>query len=404
MKFQYQAKQRNGEATSGEIDAASAAEARQRLRSQGLFVTSLTSNAGPMRRTAHRSPGFLARVSKADLVMMMSQLTIMCQSGVDLAESLHNLADQCPKPALKTVLAQLDADVSGGSSFSEALRKHPQVFDDTFVAGIAAGEQTGAITQVLERLTYLVRGDMRLHSTVWSMLMYPIVLFAVTFVVLNALVFFVLPQFATVFESLEKPVPPITQFLLNLGAFMRGNVVLVAGGFIAMVVGLYYGRQTNVVRRYWDYATLNFALVRNSTRAISTGRTFRLLGTMLMSGVPLVDSIRLCRSAVKNRLFREVFEKVERDVLHGEGMGKTLLATHFLPTGAAQMVVTAERSGKMGEVLKNVGEYFEDEGERHLRDLIKIAEPAVIVFLGVVVAGIVLSIMLPLLDVSTGSY
>jgi type II secretory pathway component PulF len=185
---------------------------------------------------------------------------------------------------------------------------------------------------------------------------------------------------------------------------MRGNVMLVIGGFVGTVAGLYYGRQTDLVRRYWDYATLNFAVVRSSTRAISTGRTFRLLGTMLMSGVPLVDSIRLCRSAVKNRLFREMFEKVEHDVLHGEGLGKTLLATHFLPIGAAQMVVTAERSGKMGEVLKNVGEYFEDEGERHLRDLIKIAEPAVIVFLGVVVAGIVLSIMLPLLDVSTGSH
>ncbi len=116
-----------------------------------------------------------------------------------------------------------------------------------------------------------------------------------------------------------------------------------------------------------------------------------MLGTMLISGVPLVDGLRLCRSASKNSHFRTLFEQVEHQVLLGEGLGATLLAARFLPPGAAQMVATAERSGSMGEVIKNVGEYYEDIGERHLRDLVKILEPAVIVFLGVIVAGIVLS-------------
>lgn len=127
-----------------------------------------------------------------------------------------------------------------------------------------------------------------------------------------------------------------------------------------------------------------------------------MLGTMLISGVPLVDGLRLCRSASKNGHFRKLFEQVEREVLLGEGLGATLLSARFLPPGAAQMVATAERSGSMGEVIKNVGEYYEDVGERHLRDLVKILEPAVIVFLGVIVAGIVLSMVLPMLDVSTG--
>jgi type II secretory pathway component PulF len=406
MTFRYQARKRDGGTTTGEIEASSQAEARQQIRSQGLFLTALSpirgGEAGP--RAQLGGSTLFGGVAKTDIVLAMSQLTIMCQSGVDLAEALHNIADQCPRPALRAVLERVDADVSSGTSFSESLRKHPQVFDETFLAGIAAGEQTGSIPQVLERLTHLMRNDMRMRSTVWSMLMYPIVLCSVTFIVLNVLIFFVLPQFATVFEDLEKPVPFITQVLLDLGKFVRSHLLLVLGGIGGSAVGLYLGRNAPVVRRTWDYATLHVAVVRNATRALLTGRVFRLLGTMLSSGVPLVDGIRLCRRAAKNSLFHELFEQVERDVLHGEGLGRPLMNASFLPSGAAQMVATAERSGKMGEVLKTVGEYFEDEGERCLRDLIKLAEPAVIVFMGVVVGGIVMSIMIPMLDVSTSSH
>lgn len=404
MKFHYQAKSSAGEPTAGEIDAASIADARQQLRARGLFVSKLAPAGLAGRSQAMGSSlRMFGRVKKNDLVMMLSQLTIMCQSGIDLAEALRNVADQCTKPAFRTVLEQVHSDVSSGSSLSEALRKHPRVFDEMFVAGIASGEQAGTITQVLERLTYLLRGDLRLQSTVWSMLMYPMVLSGVTFLVLNALVFFVLPQFATVFESLEKPVPPLTKFLLNIGTFVRGHLVLVLGTIFTTAIAAFMSRNTKAVRRAWDHTTLNLALVKTATRALLTGRTFRMLGTMLMSGVPLVDGIRLCRSASRNQFFRELFMKVEADVLNGEGLGRTLLAAPFLPAGAAQMVATAEKSGKMGEVIKNVGEYYEDQGENALRNLVKVAEPAVIVFLGIFVAGIVLSIVLPMLDVSTTS-
>jgi type II secretory pathway component PulF len=223
-------------------------------------------------------------------------------------------------------------------------------------------------------------------------------------VVLNALVFFVLPQFSKVFAELDQPAPPLTQYLLGVGDFVRGNWLLVVAAMLGPPAAAYALRNVEWVRRCWDYATLNFAIVKSATRSLCTGRTFRLLGTMLLSGVPLVDAIRLCRTACRNRLFRELFHRVETDVLHGEGVGRTLLASPFLPPGAAQMVATAERTGKLGEVLKMVGEYFEDEGERHLREVVKLLEPAVIVTLGVLVAGVALSVILPLLDVSSMSH
>lgn len=181
-------------------------------------------------------------------------------------------------------------------------------------------------------------------------------------------------------------------------------MILILSAAMASVVAAYFARNLPVVANLRDSAALNLAVTKHATRAIATGRAFRLLGTMLLSGVQLVDGIRLCRSASRNRLFRELFAKVEQDMLRGEGIGKTLLEAKFLPSGAARMVMTAERSGNLGAVLQSVGEYFEDEGERHVRNLVKVLEPAVIVFLGVIVAMVVLSVVLPLLDVSTISH
>lgn len=405
MKFDYRAKDRTGKLCEGHLDADSSADARRRLRDQGLFVLALDSAKRSGARSKSRSAGRARgrRVKPADIVMFMSQLTIMCQSGVDLAEAIRNVAQQCPRPALRAVLEVVYQDVSNGASFSAALARHPLAFDETFVAGIAAGEHSGAIIDVLQRLTHLMRSEMRLRSGVWSMLMYPIVLCGVTGLVLTVMVFFVLPQFAKVFEDLDRTPPAMTQLLLGAAQFAREHVVALAVVAAGLAAVAYRLRSAAAVRRYLDHASLNLALLRNATRALATGRAFRLLGTMLQAGVPLLEGLQLSGAAARNQLFRALFAKLEHEVLQGQGVGEVLLASPFLPEGAAHMVATAERTGNLGTVLQSVGEYFEDEGERHVRDLVKVLEPAVIIFLGVIVAVVVLSVVLPLLDVSTMS-
>jgi type II secretory pathway component PulF len=338
-----------------------------------------------------------------DALMLISQLTIMSQAGVDIAEALRTVAAQTKKPAVKQVLTRVSAEVEGGLSLADALLRH-RALDETIIASISAGEQAGALVTVLERVTQLLRNDMRLQSTVWSMLTYPLVLCCVTAMVISALIFFVLPQFAQVFRDIGKPPPPLTQVLLGIGEGVRNHLLLVlagAGGVIAAGLCVYF---TEAARQWFDRLVLHVYAVRRASRALFAGRTFRLLGTMLQTGIPLLDSIRLCRTAAGNLVFRRALELVERDVLQGKGLGGTLLTFEFLPDGAAQMISTAERTGKLGQVLQTVGEYYEDEGERALRDLIKVLEPAIIVGLGGLVAMVVLSVMLPLLDVSTMSH
>lgn len=414
MQFQYRAKDRQGKFVDGQFEGDSALVVRQRLRSQGLFalsVVALQSRSSAPKvlskkvsiNASHFATAKLPRVKTSDLIIALSQLSIMCQSGDDLAEALNTVANQCPVPRLQRVLLETYQDVSQGLKFSAALAKHPSVFNESMVAALAAGEQAGRIVDVLERTTRMMRKDQNLRSSMMAMLMYPAVLCAITSVVICSMLFFVLPQFATIFRDMDRAVPPLTSILLSLGSGLRENwiaIALVAG---TIVVSGFSARKHPRVQRVFDHALLNALIIKGSIRALITGRVFRLLGTMLENGVPLLDSIRLCRKATRNSLFQEMFEKVEHEILQGEGMSQTLVDATFLPAGAAHMISTGERTGKLPAVLQSVGEYFEDEGERRLRTLVKMLEPAIIIGLGGVVAVVVLSIILPLLDVTTAS-
>ena len=418
MKFQYLAKDQSGKSFNGHFEGESALVVRQKLRTQGLFAMSVVpieARSNTVQKFLNKPSTNLAasqreslfpkssHVKTSDLIVALSQLSIMCQSGDDLAEALKTVANQCSVPSLRTVLLATYQDVAQGTKFSVALTKHPKVFNESMVAALAAGEQAGRVVDVLERTTRMLRKDQNLRSTVASMLMYPAVLCSITLVVICSMLFFVLPQFATIFRDMDKPVPPLTGFLLAIGEGLRNHWIVIAitvGWLIALGVMF---RKHPRVRRTFDFAILNLHIVKDSMRALVAGRTFRLLGTMLENGVPLLESVRLCRKASGNRLVQEMFENVEQEILQGEGMSQSLLNATFLPSGAAHMISTGERTGKLSVVLQSVGEYFEDEGERRLRTLVKMLEPAIIIGLGGVVAVVVLSIILPLLDVTTAS-
>ncbi len=401
MRLGYQAKDRNGMRTAGEIEAASVADGRAQLRRQGLFLIAIEPIGERARGSLAGPAGSGRRVRTGDLVTWMSQLTIMCQSGVTLADALQHLAESTRSPGLRAIAQALNLDVANGNSLSQAMRKHPHVFQETFVAGIAAGEQSGNIVQVLERLSDLLRNEKRLRSSIWAMLTYPMFLCGVMVAVLVALVFFVLPQFGKVFAGFGRPAPPITQLLLDVGEFSRTNAVAIAGASLLVTcIGLYAVRLP-IARRAWDHLAMNALVLRNATRTLASGRSFFLLGTMLQSGVPLLECLRLCRSAARNLLFQNLFDRMEHDLIHGNGISNSLLAAEFLPSGAAQMIATAERNGRLGQVLITVGQHFEEEGENSVRNIVKLAEPTLIVTLGLLVAVVVLSVMLPLFDAST---
>ncbi|MGQ9574688.1 MAG: type II secretion system F family protein [Thermoguttaceae bacterium] len=400
MQYAYTARSKSGEPATGVLAADSPAQAHRQLRQQGLFVISV-SEAG---RGAGRTAGGISRrrrVSCKDLLAFTSQLAIMSKAGIDVAGALHTLQRQCPSPTLKAALESVYQDVVGGKAFSAALHNHAEVFGSAYVASVAAGEASGRLPEVLSRLAATQRKQLRLRSARRALLAYPIVLCLVAGLVVIGLMLFVLPQFAGVFAQFDMNLPAITYWLLALSEELQRRswlwlaLVVLAG---AALVGL---RSHPAGQRLLDRFLLNAALVRGVVRPLLTGRTFGLLGIMIESGVPLVEGLRLTRFSVRNSVFRGLFEKLEQDVTNGRGLSEALAAAPFIPSGAAEMIATAERTGSLGSVAQVIGEYYEEEAETRLRELTTLIEPLIIVAMGLVVACIVLAVMLPMFDFAT---
>jgi type II secretory pathway component PulF len=325
----------------------------------------------------------------------------MTKSGVDLASAFESLAQQSSNERVRKVLSRIHEDVTGGKAVSEAMRLQSDVFGDAYVASVAAGEAAGQLPEVLGRLADLQRSEIRNRATIRALLAYPILLATVSSSVVTCLVLFVLPRFQSIFEQFEVPLPAITQVLVAVSDVVR-HFTWIWGPLLAVAIGgLIASRFTPGGRRWWDRALLNTVLIRDITRAFYIGRTFRLLGLMIESGVPLLEGLQLTRNAVRNSLYRELFKELEEAILNGRGLAASLIKAGFVPPVAAEMVLTAERTGTLGMVTELMGAHYEEEGESRLREFATILEPLIIVTMGVIVATIVVSVMLPMFDIAT---
>lgn len=401
MQFAYTAKTNAGEIQTGQMTAADVEDVKRSLREQNLFLIDVQKDSGDSLLTSLLESHERAKISKRDLLSITTQLAIMTRSGVDLASAFESLSQQSRHPHLRTVLGHVHRDLTGGKSVSEAMRAQAAVFGEAYVASVAAGEAAGKVPEVLSRLAQLQRTEIRIRGTIRTLLAYPILLTGVSLLVMGGLVGFVLPQFEGIFSQFDLPLPALTQWVVAASAVLRERawIWMPILGFAAVAVIVSVRMESG--RRWWDKAMLNMVIVRDITRAFYIGRTFRLLGLMIESGVPLLESLRLTRSAVRNSLYRDLFNELEDAILNGRGLANSLIAAGFVPPVAAEMVLTAERTGTLATVTQLMGEHYEEEGETKLRELATVLEPIIIVVMGVVVATLVLSVMLPMFDIAT---
>jgi type II secretory pathway component PulF len=401
MQFVYTAKSKLGDIQSGHITAADIEAAKRALREQSLFPIDIRKKAANSPFKALLGWRDRSALSKRDLLSVTTQLAIMTRSGVDLASAFHSLSNQCSNPALRKILGQVHKDVTGGKSISDAMQAQAAVFGDAYVASVAAGEAAGKLPEVLGRLAQFQRTEMRMQATVRTLLAYPIVLTGVSSLVVIGLVTFVLPKFVDIFDQFEVSLPAITQVVVAVSDVLQRHILIWLPLLLAAIVGLIASRNMDAGRKKWDYAMLNVPVLRDITRAFYIGRTFRLLGLMIESGVPLLEGLRLTRNSVRNVLYRKLFDELEESILNGRGLATSLINAGFVPAVAAEMVLTAERTGTLGMVTELMGEHYEEEGESKLRELATILEPLIIVAMGVVVATIVMAVMLPMFDIAT---
>lgn len=341
------------------------------------------------------------KVKKRDLLAATMELAIMARAGVDLGTALNSLAKQARSSQLREVFREVHDDVSAGVAISKALSRQKYVFGDTYVATVAAGEASGRLSEALDRLAELQRGSMRLRNTLRTLLGYPALLTLVSALVLAGMVFFVLPQFADIFNDFDVTLPLLTQILMAGANELRHRIWLWGPLGVSLPVAGTMFLRSDKGRQVFDRAIISLRLIRDVTRPILVGRTFRLLGTMLDSGVPVAEALPLVRSSVHNGLIKQAFLQVEDGVLKGRGMAEGFLTAEVIPETVGEMVATAERTGSLGAVAHLIGEYLEEEGESRLRTLVAMLEPGIIIVMGVLVAIVVLAVMLPMFNLAT---
>jgi type II secretory pathway component PulF len=344
------------------------------------------------------------RVPKHEIAEMTAQLAIMTQSGLDLSSALSSLAAQCERPALAVVLNDINDLVQSGNTLSESLKLFPEVFDGAYVATVAAAEASGRMAQVLKQLAEMQRHELQLRQTIKGLLTYPLLLTLISGSVISILVVFVLPRFAEIFSQYEVALPIVTRMMLGVASEMKARWWLwlpAIGGTIFGVVAWRFSAQG---RRRVDAWALNLAVVRNVTRPLFTGRICTLLGLLLQSGVPLLEGLRLCRQAVGNCVFQDLLADVCDSVLNGHGMGSALQDATIVPQSAREMLTTGERTGNLAEVARLLGSYYEQEAESRMKQVVRLSEPLITVVMGGIVAVVVLSVMLPIFDLSTAAH
>ena len=340
-------------------------------------------------------------ISQRELVEITSQLAIMTRTGIDLVTAMESLAKQARRPGPRKVLRSIHRDLVAGKTFSETLAKFDNIFSSTYRASVTAGEASGKMWQVLAQLSTFLRGELKLRNTLKSVASYPLILATISILVVAALVFFVLPQFATIFEQFETPLPWITQALLAVSAELKGRWWLwVPSGSLTVGALFAYFCTSNGKRQFHGFL-LKAPLLKSITQPILIGRTCRLLGLMLESGVSLLESLELARNSVSNVLYQNMFSELSESVSNGHGMGTVLRDSGIVPDSAAEMLTTGEKSGELATVASLIGEYFEEDGEERLRGSVAILEPAIAVVMGLIVATVVMSVALPMFDLAS---
>jgi len=338
--------------------------------------------------------------SRKELPAFTSQMAILLESGTPVTDSLEAIEKQMTCPHSQSLDRRLRQDVEEGKTLADAVRDFPCVFDPIYGSMIAAGETCGNLPAILRRLSDISRQSSRIRHKVISAMIYPALLTTVATVVMGVLVFFVLPRFSEIFEEMKVQLPASTKAMISLSNFVRTHVlisIMLVGSLITALILLLRSEKG---RRFRQRIVLRLPVFGVLIRSVINARLFRLLGLLVQSNVPLLQSLDLSRQASKNYLYTELMEETHHRVLNGQTMYDTLSQSSLIPPAISQMVHTAEKNGQLGNVLLLLADDLDDHNETKINMLTSIMEPLILIFMGMVIGTLAISLVLPMFDLS----
>ena len=387
MIFDWEGKDKNGKLVRGEMRAGGEAMLNASLRRQGILVTKVK------KRRISGGRG----IKQKDIAVFTRQLATMMRAGVPLIQSFDIVARGSPNPRMTRMLTDIRSDVETGTSLSAAFRKHPLYFDALYCNLVEAGEAGGILEALLDRLAVYQEKTMAIKNKIRSAMIYPVAVLVVAFVVLAVIMIFVIPAFKDVFSSFGADLPAPTLLVIAMSEFFVKFWYLI---FLVLFGGTYFffqsWKRSVKMQKTMDRLLLRVPVFGELVRKSSVARWTRTLSTMFAAGVPLVEALDSVGGASGNAVYQEATEQIQKDVSTGSALTTSMQTTGVFPVMVVQMCAIGEESGSLDQMLGKAAEFYEDEVDEAVKGLSSLLEPFIIVILGVLIGGIVVSMYLPI--------
>ncbi len=401
--YEYLALDKAGRKIKGVVDAASAVAARQKLRDSSIFPVELNETGSKNRdKTAQAGMGGLfGKVRLSDVSIMTRQLATLLGAGLPLVPSLATLVSQTTHPQLKKTLARIKEEVNEGNSLTAGMSLFPQIFSPFYINMVKAGEASGMVNLVLERLADFNENQQALRAKIRSALAYPMIMFFIGALVIFFLVTFVVPNITQIFEEMHQTLPMVTLLLIAVSSFLKSFWWLLAGLIvIAFLTVKYTLLRTERGKYLWDKIKFKAPLIGVLNQKIAVARFSRTLGTLLQSGVPLLPSLEIVANVVNNRLMADAIRQAAKDVEEGQSLSLPLKKNKLFPPLASEMIAVGEQSGTVEIMLQRIADAFETETSASIMTMTSLLEPLMILVMGFLVGFIVVSVLLPIFEMN----
>lgn len=401
--YVFQAKTPTGKYVKGEVEANSEAEARVRIRSQKLIPIKVIpkgqANAGAQK--AAKKPKAAGSVNAKELQVFTRQFAVLIAAGVPVVQSLEAMIGGGRSPALNFALENIVQEVGKGKRLADCLGAHPKVFDNMYVNLIRAGEEGGVLDTILNRLATYIEKSVKLRGKIKGAMYYPAAIIVVAILVISAILIWVIPNFVSMFEQSGQELPALTQMVIDLSEFFISYWWAVFGGLIGLGVGLksYYG--TSDGRKTLDGLFLQIPLLGDLIKKGAIARFSRTLSTMLTSGVRIVDALDIASSTTGNYVLEQVLLSSKDAISKGRTLSEPMSRSNHIPEMVTQMIAVGEQTGNLDSMLEKVADFYEDEVETAADALTSMIEPLMMVFLGGIIAVLVVAMYLPVFSMAS---
>jgi type II secretion system protein F len=399
MEFSYKATDRSGKIFEGAMEGKDEKAIVESLQKLG-YIPIRVSSQQAQGATKPRIRSYFERVTLKDLMLFTQELSTLIEAGLPLDRSLQILAELTEKEKFQEVVKDLLRKIEAGSSFSEALSSYPAIFPRLYINMVKAGEVGGVLNLILARLTKYLQTSKETREYLVSVMIYPALLTLVSGASIVILLTFVIPRFAKIFEDMGGTIPLPTQILLSVSQFVKDYWWAIAGGLLAIGFGIRSYTRQGEGKVQWDQLKLRLALVGHLVRQMEIARFARTLGTLIQSGVPILQALQIVRETVSNEVIARSIGEVHTGVKQGGSISKTLQNQGIFPPLAIHMMTVGEETGKLDEMLMRVAETYEASLQTALKRFISLLEPMLILFMGLVIGFIVISMLLAIFSIN----